>query len=101
MLVYAQDEMDSHCLHQLFDLLVQTTNIGVGLGGPLIHLHRLYARVVLGRQLVQNQVRVLVDANEVSRRQLVVGNKADNGQEDSLTLAMRLFWYHSPVALTS
>jgi hypothetical protein len=41
------------------DLLVTSANVAVLLGGALIHFHCFDTRIVLGRQLFENQVGVL------------------------------------------
>jgi len=71
-------------LDQLFNLLVQTTNVGVLFGRLLVDLHGLDSAVVLGGECVENEVRILVDANEVTRLELFVVDKTDQGQEDCL-----------------
>ena len=47
---------------ELLDLLVEAADVAVLLRRSLVHLHRLDARVVLDRQLLQYQIRVLVHA---------------------------------------
>ena len=71
-------------LYQLLDLLVQAADVGVLLGGLFVHLHRLDSAVVLGGQGVEDQVRVLVDADEVGGLEGVGVNKADEREEDGL-----------------
>mmetsp|Transcript_32480 Transcript_32480/g.67007 ORF Transcript_32480/g.67007 Transcript_32480/m.67007 type:complete len:228 (-) Transcript_32480:540-1223(-) len=57
------------CLLQLLNLLLQTANVAVLVCGALINLHRFHAGVVLWRQLVQDQVGVLVHTHQVIRFQ--------------------------------
>ena len=71
-------------LYQLFDLLVQTTNVGVLFGGLLVHFHGLDSAVVLGGECVENEIRVLVDTDEITRLKLFVVDKTDQGEEDGL-----------------
>lgn len=72
-------------LDQLFNLLVQTTHICVLFRGLLVDLHGLDSAVIFGGQSVKDQVRVLVDTDEVSRLELLVVHKADEGEEDGLS----------------
>mmetsp|Transcript_99148 Transcript_99148/g.300955 ORF Transcript_99148/g.300955 Transcript_99148/m.300955 type:complete len:210 (+) Transcript_99148:1637-2266(+) len=71
-------------LDQLLDLLVQATDVTVLVGWPLVNLHGLHPRVVLGRQLVKHQVGVLVDSDEVVRAQVLSLHEAYDWQEDGL-----------------
>jgi hypothetical protein len=71
-------------LHELLDLLVEPANVRVRLRGALVDLHRLHAAVELGGERVEDEVRVLVHADEVARPELVRGDEADDGQEDGL-----------------
>mmetsp|Transcript_3316 Transcript_3316/g.13274 ORF Transcript_3316/g.13274 Transcript_3316/m.13274 type:complete len:286 (+) Transcript_3316:326-1183(+) len=73
-----------HRFDQLLDLLVTASDVAVLLGGLLVHLHGLHPRVVLSRQLLQNQVGILVGAHEVVRLELVRVHQARNRQENSL-----------------
>lgn len=54
----------SCCNSDLLDLLVQASDVTVLLRGPLVHLHGLHPGVVLRRQGLQDQIRVLVDSLE-------------------------------------
>ena len=103
---------DSHGLDELFDLLVQSTDISVRISRLLIHLHRLHSRVVFcriqqpssrsackipstslnphnllrtSRQSIQNQITILVHPDQIARSQLVSGNEPDHGQEHGLS----------------
>ena len=71
-------------LHQLLDLLLKSSNIAVVLRWLLVNLHRLHTRIILGRQRVQDEVGVLVDAHQVARLEFVRVNQTDDGQEDGL-----------------
>mmetsp|Transcript_121017 Transcript_121017/g.387456 ORF Transcript_121017/g.387456 Transcript_121017/m.387456 type:complete len:206 (+) Transcript_121017:867-1484(+) len=72
-------------LHQLLNLLVQTTDVAVLIRGALINLHRLHARVVLSRELVQHQVRILVHTDQVVGLDIAGLDQADDRQENRLT----------------
>lgn len=72
------------CLNELLNLLVQAADVAVRFRRTLIHLHRLDARVKLGGQRLQDEVRILVDADQVARLELVGGDEADDGEEDRL-----------------
>eukprot|EP00983_Pelagomonas_calceolata_P045129 1139574-Pelagomonas_calceolata.AAC.5 len=74
-----------YCLHQLLDLLVQAPHVCVVLCGLLIHLHGLDPGVILRRQGIQDEVRVLVHAHQVPRLQGVGIHQAHHGQEDGLS----------------
>ena len=63
--------------HQLLDLLVQTTDVRVLLCGPGVHLHRLHPRVVLGGELLQDEVGVFVHAHQVARFHVLRFNQSD------------------------
>ena len=56
---------EHHNLHQLLDLLVQSTNVAVLLSGPGVHLYGLHPAVILGWQGVQDQVAVLIYSNQI------------------------------------
>jgi hypothetical protein len=71
-------------LDQLFNLLVQTTDVGVLFGGLLVDFHGLNSAVVLGRECVENEVRVLVDTDEITGLELFVVDKTNQGEEDGL-----------------
>jgi len=71
-------------LYQLFNLLVQTTDVGVLFGGLFVDFHGLDSAVVLGGESVENEVRVLIDTDEITRLELFVVDEADEGQEDGL-----------------
>lgn len=71
-------------LNQLLDLLVETANVGILLGGTLVHLHGLDSCVILRRQGLEDEVRVLVDADQVTRLQLLGIHQADHWQKVSL-----------------
>lgn len=79
-LLHGQD----NSLHQLLNLLVQSSDIGVAVCGLLVYLHRLDPRVVLGGQGVENEVGILVDADEVSWLQCFGGDETDEREEDGL-----------------
>ena len=51
---------------------------------PYINLHSLYTTIILGGKRVENQVGVLVHANQVARLQLVRVDQADERKEDGL-----------------
>eukprot|EP00037_Helgoeca_nana_P025280 m.274576 g.274576 ORF g.274576 m.274576 type:complete len:377 (+) comp26901_c1_seq1:1639-2769(+) len=78
-------ERQYDCLDQLFDLLVQPTNVGVHFLWLLVDLHRLHSRVVLGGQRVQDQVRVFVHAHQVCRLQILRWYQTNHWQEDRLS----------------
>ena len=48
-------------LNKFLNLLVETSDVAVLLGGPGVDLHGLDPAVVLAGERVQDQVRVLVD----------------------------------------
>jgi hypothetical protein len=70
---------------QLFNLLIQTANVGVLFGGLLIDFHGLDSAVVLCGECVEDEVRILVDTDKIARLELFVVDKTDEGQEDGLT----------------
>lgn len=74
----------NNSLHQLLDLLVKSTDIGVLLGGFLVDLHGLDSAVVLGGKGIEDQVRVLIHTNEISRLELVRIHQSYQREEDSL-----------------
>lgn len=63
--------------NQLFNLLVQTTDICVFLRRLLVNFHCLDSAVVFGRECVENEVRVLVHTNEISGLELLVVDETD------------------------
>ena len=62
---------EDHRLGELLDLLVEAADVGVILGGLLVNLHRLDAAVVLGGQHVEDEVGVLIDADQIRGLELV------------------------------
>mmetsp|Transcript_6297 Transcript_6297/g.18868 ORF Transcript_6297/g.18868 Transcript_6297/m.18868 type:complete len:332 (+) Transcript_6297:939-1934(+) len=74
-------------LDQLLNLLIQPADVGVVLGGLLIHLHRLYTAIVLGGKRVKDEVRILVDAHQVAGLELVGVHQPNDRQEDGLPRA--------------
>lgn len=80
-LLHGQDDS----LDELLDLFVQPSNVGVRVCRLLIDLHRLDSRVILRWQSIENEVRILVDANEVSWLERLGGDESDEGEEDGLT----------------
>ena len=54
------------------DLLVEPPHVDERLLGLLVHLHGLHPRVILGGQLVEHQVRVLVHAHQVAGLQVLL-----------------------------
>jgi hypothetical protein len=71
-------------LDQLLNLLIQSSNVRIRIRRFLIHLHRLDPRIVLGRQRIEDEVRVLVDSDEVSGLERGGGDEADEGEENGL-----------------
>lgn len=65
--IYADRSRKLHRKKHLLDLLVQAANIAILLRRPLIHLHGFHSAVVLGRQLLEDKIRVLVHALETNR----------------------------------
>ena len=55
----------------LVELLVEGGEVGVSRGGLLVNLHRLDAAVVLGGQHVEDEVGVLIDADQIRGLELV------------------------------
>ena len=66
-------------------MLVESTDVGIGLCRLLVHLHRLDSRVVLGGEGVENEVGILVDTDQISRFEGFGGNESDERKEDGLT----------------
>lgn len=54
-------------LTKLFDLLVQATNVAVLLLWSFLNFHGFDSRVVLSRQLIEDDVRVFIDTHQLSR----------------------------------
>lgn len=61
-----------------------TADVAVLLGGLLVHLHGLDAVVILRRELLEDQVAVLVGADEVARRELLRRDQSGHGEVDCL-----------------
>lgn len=64
-------------LDQLLDLLIQPAHVSVLLRGLLIHLHGFDSAVIFGRQGVEDEIRVLVNADEIGGLQLVRVDEAN------------------------
>mmetsp|Transcript_22237 Transcript_22237/g.63223 ORF Transcript_22237/g.63223 Transcript_22237/m.63223 type:complete len:267 (-) Transcript_22237:49-849(-) len=73
-----------NCLDKLLNLFLEATEVIVGLGWLLVHLERTNARVILRRQLLQDEVRVLVGPDQVAGPQLVRADQPDHRQENRL-----------------
>lgn len=73
-------------LNKLFNLLVQPADIVVILGRLLVHFHRLYATIILCREHVEDQVRVLVHTDEIRGSELVWVDEADHWEKDCLEI---------------
>ena len=71
-------------LYELLDLLVEAANVVVRLCRLLVDLHRLDARVVLGGEGIEDEVRVLVDADEVFWSEGGRVDESDEREEDGL-----------------
>lgn len=71
-------------LYEFFDLLVEAANVVVRLCRLLVDLHRLDARVVLGGERVEDEVRVLVDSDEVFWSEGGGVDESDEREEDGL-----------------
>lgn len=72
-------------LDELLNLLVQPTDVAVLLSRLLVNLHGLDSAIVLCRESVEDQVRVLVDADQVAGLEGFGVDEADEGQEDGLS----------------
>ena len=70
---------------EFFNLLVETSDVGIRLCRLLVNLHGLDSGVVLGGEGVEDEVRVLVDADQISRFERFGGDESDEGEEDGLT----------------
>ena len=66
-------------LHELFYLLIQTTNVAVLLGGLFIDFHSLDSAIVLSGQGVQDEVGILIDADKIAGLEGLVIDQADEG----------------------
>jgi hypothetical protein len=74
-----------HSLDELFDLLVQASNIGVLLCRLLVDLHGLDSAIVFSGKSIQDKIRILVDTDEVAGLELFVIHESDERKEDGLT----------------
>ncbi|MPC22113.1 hypothetical protein E2C01_015121 [Portunus trituberculatus] len=72
---------EHHCLNQLLNLLIQSSNVAVLLCGSLVHLHGLHPRVVLSWQCLQDQVGVLVHPHQIPRLEGLGVHQANDRQE--------------------
>mmetsp|Transcript_18578 Transcript_18578/g.53053 ORF Transcript_18578/g.53053 Transcript_18578/m.53053 type:complete len:395 (+) Transcript_18578:636-1820(+) len=72
------------CLDQFLDLLVGTADVGILLRGTLVDLHGLNSGIEFFRQLFQDEVGILVGADEVGRLQLLGVDETRNWEEDGL-----------------
>ena len=71
-------------LDELLDLVVEAADVVELLGRLLVDLHRLDARVELLGELLEDEVRVLVHADQVGRLHLLRRDEAGHRQEDRL-----------------
>mmetsp|Transcript_16790 Transcript_16790/g.40142 ORF Transcript_16790/g.40142 Transcript_16790/m.40142 type:complete len:433 (-) Transcript_16790:29-1327(-) len=72
-------------LDELLDLFVRAADVGIFLGGSLVHLHGLDAGVEFGGKLFEDEVRILVRAHEVRGLELVGIHEARHGKVNRLT----------------
>lgn len=73
------------CLHKLLNLFVQPAHVGVLLCRLLVHLHCLDSAVVLRGQCIEDEIRIFVHTNEVTRLELLVVDESDEWEEDRLS----------------
>lgn len=71
-------------LSQFFDLLVQASDISVLLRRLFLKLHGLDPRVILSRQLLQQNIGVLINANQLSRPEFRRIDKSRHREEDGI-----------------
>jgi len=71
-------------LDELLDLVLEAADVVKLLRRLLVHLHRLDARVKLGRQRLEDEVRVLVHSDQVCRLEAVRLDEAGDREEDGL-----------------
>lgn len=71
-------------LSQLLNLLVQASNIRILLRWLLLKFHGLDSRIILRRQLLQKDIRILINADQFPRPKLRRIYKSRHRQEDSI-----------------
>ena len=71
-------------LNKFLNLLVQTSDIRVFFRWPLIDLHSLNSRVIVGRQLLIDDKTLLVHRDEIAWFDVFWLNHAEDGQIDSM-----------------
>src|SRR5271170_3421227 len=69
---------------KFLDLFFQPADISIRLRWSFINFHGLDARVKLGGKCVQNEIRVLVNPNEVTRLEIFRRNETNEGKEHCL-----------------
>jgi len=81
--LFVGDRQNNSLLH-LTKLLGESTDIRVSLLRLLVDLHGLDTGVILGRQLVEDEVAIFVDTDEVTRLQVLRVDEANNGKKNGL-----------------